>query len=81
MTKPMPEGSAIVRVALTQAELECAVDEYGLAEILAALSRVCDDKADHLRSNWQDGLSADLWASCAVELNAVASMAIVEDVS
>ena len=38
--------------------LEALVDKHGLAEVLAALSDVCMDKAEHLRVNWQDVRSA-----------------------
>lgn len=34
--------------------LEVLVDRLGLRGVLGILAEVCQGKADHLRSNWQD---------------------------
>lgn len=41
--------------------LETLIDRNGLAAVLSALSQICSDKAEHLRSNWQDEASAKEW--------------------
>jgi hypothetical protein len=49
--------------ALDQAAetLEALVDKHSLAYVLELLGRVCHEKAEHLRSNWQDDVSAREW--------------------
>lgn len=42
-------------------ELEAFVDKHGLLHILTALELMCNEKAAHLRGNWQDGRSAKTW--------------------
>lgn len=42
-------------------ELEGIVDSLGLNRTLEALVEICGEKADHLRSNWQDGQAARRW--------------------
>ena len=49
---------------LTQDEavaLEALVDRCDLETVVDALGLICAEKAEHLRSNWQDGASAKLW--------------------
>lgn len=41
--------------------LEALVDAHGLTRVVSTLSVICGEKADHLRSNWQDDRSAKLW--------------------
>jgi hypothetical protein len=45
--------------------LEELVDKHGLTMVIDVLVNVCDDKAEHLRSNWQDGAQAKSWDKCA----------------
>ncbi len=40
---------------------ETLIDHSSLATVLEALSQVCWEKADHLRSNWQDRATAKCW--------------------
>lgn len=55
---------------LTQDEretLERMIDAAGLGSVLEALSEVCDEKAEHIRVNWQDSSTARAWAeACGV---------------
>ena len=44
-----------------QVELEAMIDRHGLYTVLSMLSDVCSDKAQHLRSNWQDDRTATQW--------------------
>lgn len=49
-------------------ELEAYVDSNTLANVLDALARVCADKAEHLRSNWQAPRDGSLWDRAARRL-------------
>lgn len=53
---------------LTQGErdqLEALIDATNVGAVLMALSELCGDKAEHIRSNWQDGATARLWDTAA----------------
>jgi hypothetical protein len=41
--------------------LETLIDKHGLAAVLSAMSEVCAEKAEHIRSNWQDRATAKPW--------------------
>lgn len=45
--------------------LEGAIDRYGLAHVLLCVSALCDEKAQHIRINWQDAKTARPWAAVA----------------
>jgi N-methylhydantoinase B/oxoprolinase/acetone carboxylase alpha subunit len=53
--------------------LEDLVDRYSLDEVIEILSEVCMDKAEHLRSNWDDPVSARWWQDNSVYLTNVSS--------
>jgi hypothetical protein len=55
----MSESSLTVQELADQ--LESLIDRSSLATVLEALSQVCGEKADHLRSNWQDRTTAKSW--------------------
>ena len=42
-------------------DLEAMVDKTDLATVLSALAMVCFQKAEHIRSNWQDRVMASEW--------------------
>lgn len=42
-------------------DLEDIVDSASLEEVLAALSNMCFEKAEHVRTNWQDEPLAKAW--------------------
>lgn len=46
--------------------LESLVDEDSLSDVLNVLVNICEGKAEHLRSNWQDEAAAKLWHKDAV---------------
>ena len=50
------------------------VDKSNLATVMEMLSDICHDKAEHLRSNWQDENTAKLWEHDA---EAIISLSIV----
>jgi hypothetical protein len=55
--------------------LEGVVDRFGLSSSLEALSMVCAAKAEFLASNWQDEVSARVWARLERRLDTVAAAA------
>ena len=55
--------------------LEILVDRNSIYSIIEALTKVCYDKADHLRTNWHSGFdfnkahpAADLWEDAGKQL-------------
>lgn len=44
-----------------QDTLEALIDSNTLASVVNALARICEEKAEHIRSNWQDGAMAKGW--------------------
>ncbi|MDX2087861.1 MAG: hypothetical protein SFX73_08425 [Kofleriaceae bacterium] len=43
------------------AEIEPVVDQHGIAEVLEALSFLCQAKSDHIEAAWQDRPLARAW--------------------
>jgi hypothetical protein len=41
--------------------METLIDRHGLDNVLDIISEVCYLKAEHLRTNWQDEVSAEYW--------------------
>lgn len=50
-------------------KLEPLVDSDGLTDVILALGRVCDEKAEHLLCNWQDKRAAKAWERDARKLD------------
>lgn len=42
-----------------RAQLESLVDTFGLAAMIDELEAMCYEKAEHIRTNWQDGTSGN----------------------
>jgi hypothetical protein len=57
------------------------VDSCGLQNILNALFNVCADKAEHIRTNWQDELLAKAWEVAGQNIDAAASSPAVAGLS
>lgn len=53
--------------------LESAIDTCGLRAVLIAIAYICDEKAEHLRVNWQDGTLAKAWERDATLVRALAA--------
>jgi hypothetical protein len=49
-------------------DLEKLIDAYGLSDVIHCLERICDAKAEHVATNWQDTRLAKAWAGNAHEL-------------
>ena len=62
-------------------QLEDMVDKDDLKSVLEALSEICDLKAEHLVSNWQDPNTARLWNRAGKRLDACANTDAVVQVS
>ena len=50
-------------------ELEALIDLGGVEEMLSALVMICNEKADHVMTNWQDRNLARVWQRCAREID------------
>lgn len=48
--------------------LEQLIDQAGLASVVAACSEICDEKAEHIRTNWQEDDTARPWNKAALQL-------------
>jgi hypothetical protein len=48
--------------------LEAMIDQHSLLDVMTGLVCVCSEKADHLRTNWQDNASARTWDSDSVAI-------------
>lgn len=53
--------------------LDVLIDKHGLRLVLELLSLVCHEKADHLRSSWQDDRTARTWEHDAKRIDACAA--------
>jgi hypothetical protein len=45
--------------------LEALIDKHGLLHVVTALDLICTEKADHIRTNWQDRALAKDWDRAA----------------
>ena len=52
-----------------QEQLESIIDAVGLDATLGMLAGVCLDKAEHLRANWQDDVTANAWIDAARKID------------
>ena len=48
--------------------LEKIIDRNGLAETVDVMAEICSEKADHIRSSYDDDELADQWDGAAEEL-------------
>ena len=63
------------------AEIEPIVDSSSLADVLFALARMCNEKAEHLESNWQDAITARVWDRAARKIDRLAGDSTIETLS
>ena len=49
--------------------LEAMIDAHGIGSLIDWLADVCGEKAEHVRSNWQDAALADAWERVARKLD------------
>ena len=48
--------------------LEALIDAHTLADVVGALAQLASEKADHIRENWQDDTTAEVWDNHATHL-------------
>lgn len=53
--------------------LELWIDRAGVGGLLCAISGICREKAEHIRSNWQDEGTARVWEYNARRIEAAAA--------
>ena len=53
-------------------QIEKLIDERNVSQMLIVMAQVCNEKADHLRSNWQDEQAARTWERTAKKLDTLA---------
>ena len=53
--------------------LEHLIDNHGLDVVLTELVSICEEKAEHVRANWQDNPLAVTWEKRANKLDKVRS--------
>lgn len=41
--------------------IEEIIDRYSVSELLTAVAEICGEKAEHLRTAWQDNVAARTW--------------------
>jgi hypothetical protein len=52
-------------------QLETILDSSSLSKTLELLAEVCQDKAEHIRTNWQDEGLAKLWNRAGNKISAI----------
>jgi hypothetical protein len=53
--------------------LEAMIDGASLRAVVAALADIALDKAEHIRTNWQDGATAGPWTQASKRLDIAAN--------
>jgi hypothetical protein len=53
-------------------ELESMVDRVGIRNVLYALAKICDGKAEHVASMWQDVSTSQVWNRWAWRIEGLA---------
>lgn len=53
-------------------DLEALIDKHGLTMVVTGLSLICSEKAEHIRANWQDRVTAKVWDADAKTLDKAA---------
>ena len=49
-------------------DLESLIDTHGMANIMMALVHIADEKAEHVKGNWQDLELSDAWRKVSAAL-------------
>lgn len=62
-------------------ELEQSIDSNSLQFWLYELAAICEEKAEHIESEWQDAALARLWNRAANAITKTAENAAIEAVS
>ena len=51
--------------------IEEAIDQTSLTTVLGLIVRICEEKAEHIETNWQDRGLARLWGRIGVRIGKV----------
>ena len=46
-------------------KLELIIDAEGLGKVLTAIENVCDAKAEHVQTKWQDKITTEWWLNAS----------------
>jgi hypothetical protein len=66
------ENETMARIIDTVEALERLVDAHGLLHVLTGLEIMCDEKAEHIRANWQDIVTSKVWNDAGKSINKLA---------
>lgn len=61
--------------------LESLLDGTNASYLISALAEICQEKADHLRTNWQDENAAKAWDRAGLYLFKVSETASIRTIS
>lgn len=64
---------AVSRAPSVTEQLEAMIDAHGLLHVLCGLELICDEKAEHIRANWQDRDLAKEWNKASTQCKRAAS--------
>lgn len=53
-------------------QIEALIDSHSLTRVLESIALICREKADHIRENWQDKVTAEPWDKAARHIDSVA---------
>ena len=57
------------------AKVEGLIDSAGLGRVITAFAEICYEKAEHIRENWQDNVTARSWERVGNQLGRVEAVA------
>lgn len=66
MPKPEPKIKGVTQ--LESVNMEQLIDRVGLHRVVCLLETICQEKAQHIESNWQDRHSANRYRKVAKNL-------------
>lgn len=64
-------------ISNTTEHLEALIDANDLQHVLTGLELICAEKADHVRTNWQDKMLAKRWERAAALLGRLARHEVI----
>lgn len=76
MVSSPDRGWAVIDEKELASELEQAIDGIGLQRVLNLIANICHEKAEHVRTNWQDGTLARAWERDGARIERCASKVV-----
>lgn len=52
--------------------LERLIDTTDMSAVLRAIAQICHEKAEHVRTNWQDDATANQWSRLGSKIERIA---------